>query len=69
MLDTKPAATQPNFPDTATVFNNPALENPPSVARISSQELMPNTRELEIDHHGKIYRLRITQLNKLILTA
>lgn len=40
-----------------------------SVKRISSNELMDGQRELEISHGGKIYRLRITQLNKLILTA
>lgn len=30
---------------------------------------MQQKRELEIDHAGRIYKLRITQLNKLILTA
>lgn len=37
--------------------------------RLSSQELMQHAREIEIDHDGRIYKLRITQLNKLILTA
>ncbi|PRC93618.1 hemin uptake protein HemP [Solimicrobium silvestre] len=37
--------------------------------RILSKDIMRNLRELEIDHEGRIYRLRITQLNKLILTA
>lgn len=37
--------------------------------RVSSGELMDGKRELEIEHAGRIYRLRITQLNKLILTA
>lgn len=40
-----------------------------SVPRLKSQELMQHMREVEIDHEGRIYRLRITQLNKLILTA
>lgn len=39
------------------------------VKRISSASLMDGGRELEIEHSGRIYRLRITQLNKLILTA
>ncbi|MFD1154656.1 MULTISPECIES: hemin uptake protein HemP [Undibacterium] len=40
-----------------------------TVPRLSSRDLMQSSRELEIDHEGRIYRLRITQLNKLILTA
>jgi hemin uptake protein HemP len=41
----------------------------PSLPRIKSQELFKQAREVEIDHEGRIYRLRLTQLNKLILTA
>jgi hemin uptake protein HemP len=37
--------------------------------RLTSADLMQDQRELEIEHAGRIYRLRITQLNKLILTA
>lgn len=37
--------------------------------RLNSGDLMQQRREIEIDHEGRIYRLRITQLNKLILTA
>lgn len=37
--------------------------------RIKSEELFQQLREVEIDHQGRIYRLRLTQLNKLILTA
>jgi hemin uptake protein HemP len=40
-----------------------------SVRRITSANLLQDKREVEIEHEGKIYRLRITQLNKLILTA
>ena len=39
------------------------------VRRIKTQELLKQSREIEIDHEGKIYRLRLTQANKLILTA
>lgn len=40
-----------------------------SVVRLKSQDLFQQKREVEIDHDGRIYRLRVTQLNKLILTA
>lgn len=39
------------------------------VVRINSRELFQHGREIEIDHEGRIYRLRLTQLNKLILNA
>ena len=37
--------------------------------RFTTAGLMQDQREIEIEHAGRIYRLRITQLNKLILTA
>lgn len=40
-----------------------------SAMRIKSEDLLRQAREVEIDHQGRIYRLRLTQLNKLILTA
>ena len=40
-----------------------------SVRRFKSEDLFQHLREVEIDHDGRIYRLRLTQLNKLILTA
>ena len=40
-----------------------------SVPRYTTAGLMEDQREIEIEHAGRIYRLRITQLNKLILTA
>ncbi|MFZ6862369.1 hemin uptake protein HemP [Undibacterium sp. Ji67W] len=42
---------------------------PISIPRLKSKELMQHSREVEIEHEGRIYRLRVTQLNKLILTA
>ena len=39
------------------------------VRRFTTAGLMQDQREVEIEHAGRIYRLRITQLNKLILTA
>lgn len=37
--------------------------------RLKSEDLFQQRREIEIEHQGRIYRLRLTQLNKLILTA
>lgn len=39
------------------------------IVRIKSQDLFRQAREVEIEHNGRIYRLRLTQLNKLILNA
>ncbi len=40
-----------------------------AMQRVKLSDLMKQMREIEIDHEGKIYRLRLTQANKLILTA
>lgn len=40
-----------------------------AVPRITSSALLQDCKAVEIEHAGKIYRLRVTQLNKLILTA
>jgi len=42
---------------------------PTTARRFKSEDLFQQLREVEIDHEGRIYRLRLTQLNKLILTA
>lgn len=40
-----------------------------AVARIwRSGELLGSHSEIQIDHHGALYRLRVTALGKLILT-
>ena len=36
--------------------------------RINSRELLGAAQEVEINHTGQIYRLRLTALGKLILT-
>lgn len=38
------------------------------VLRISSQQLLAGAKEVQIEHHGTLYRLRQTALGKLILT-
>lgn len=47
----------------------PVRSPAPAVRRLTSAGLMQDQREVEIEHGNKIYRLRITQLGKLILTA
>ena len=61
-----PAPTAPHIAGNAAEM--PAA-SPDPVRRVKSEELLQHLRELEIDHEGRIYRLRVTQLNKLILTA
>ena len=36
--------------------------------RIESRDLVVATKEITIGHEGEVYRLRLTALNKLILT-
>lgn len=56
-----PAAAQP-----------PAAQPPQAVREgvqcISSEQLLAGAQEVQIDHHGTLYRLRQTSLGKLILT-
>ena len=42
---------------------------PETAARTTSGALLGTARELIIEHHGREYRLRLTQQGKLILTA
>lgn len=53
------------MPD-ATRDHAPAARKPP---RLSSNDLLRGGREIEIEHAGRIYRLRITANGKLILTG
>jgi hemin uptake protein HemP len=57
--DGSPAATPPER----------GTGTPATARRFKSEDLFQQLREVEIDHEGRIYRLRLTQLNKLILTA
>lgn len=38
-------------------------------ARLNSRDLFGQAKSVKIEHDGKIYELRLTRLNKLILTA
>jgi len=55
-------------PKAPPLTDSAAAENPPT-KRIASSELFGGAREIVIEHGGRIYRMRITQNGKLILTA
>lgn len=52
------------------VAGSPRLDATPLLQRrrVNSQALLGNDREVEIEHAGQLYRLRLTSLGKLILT-
>jgi hemin uptake protein HemP len=56
-------------PASAPSPDQPAPSGPAPLPRINSRDLFRQAREIEIEHEGRIYRLRMTSLNKLILTA
>lgn len=64
-----PASTMVDGPKPAAAAANDAQQPNPPLRRFTTAGLMQDQREIEIEHAGRIYRLRITQLNKLILTA
>ena len=66
MFRSGPNKVLPSSRDTA---NSPTTRVNKPIKRIKSQDLFEKMNEMEIDHEGRIYRLRLTQLNKLILTA
>ena len=47
----------------------PAPAARPQPVRLNSHDLLQQAKAIEIEHDGKIYELRLTRLNKLILTA
>ena len=46
-----------------------AASDPGPPRRVRSQDILNGAREIVIEHDGRVYRLRITQNGKLILTA
>jgi hemin uptake protein HemP len=46
----------------------PARAEPQTARRVSSEQVFNGAAEVQIDHHGVVYRLRRTALGKLILT-
>lgn len=69
-LSTLPQQRQPLALEPGSVAGPPAVTAPPVAGRkrLSSQALLGNDREVEIEHSGQLYRLRLTSLGKLILT-
>ncbi len=61
--------TQRTISPSHTTFGGTPTPVAQGAPRIKSEDLFQYQREVEIDHQGRIYRLRLTQLNKLILTA
>ncbi len=52
-----------------TLLPQPSAASPPASAiRVSSAQLFAGALEVQIDHHGAVYRLKQTALGKLILT-
>lgn len=51
----------------ATHRPTPAATQPP-LHTLTSGHLLGGANEVQIDHHGATYRLRLTTLGKLILT-
>mgnify|MGYP003540382343 FL=1 len=64
--NTERYATMPAAPEQDPVAS--AGEPVQRVARLNSQVLLAGAQEIEIEHHGVLYRLRQTALGKLILT-
>jgi hemin uptake protein HemP len=56
--DTSAVASEADTSRSVDVVNN----------RLESRDLFVGTREITIGHEGEVYRLRLTALNKLILT-
>ncbi len=52
-----------------TVFTFASSSNTNSSIRIKSEDLFQQKSEIEIEHASRIYRLKLTHSNKLILTA
>lgn len=55
-------------PETPAPRPAEAVAQAAAVVRISSQQLLAGAKEVLIEHHGSLYRLRQTALGKLILT-
>lgn len=55
-------------PGTTTVQPKPAVHTLASPARtLTSESIFRGEREIGIEHHGALYRLKVTRQGKLIL--
>jgi len=57
-----PTPAKPPIPDIGRRTSEPAV-------RLDSKDLFAQANCVEIEHDGRVYQLRLTRLNKLILTA
>lgn len=64
-----PIPTLPTEPVAESQADAPRRVAPASLPRLKSEDLFRQGREVEIEHAGRIYRMRLTNQNKLILTA
>ncbi len=55
--------------DSAKACPTPAPRDGDRPDRVRSADLLGPSGQLEIEHAGRVYRLRVTQQGKLILTA
>lgn len=56
--------TSPALPSALT----PPAPSTPMPPALDSQHLFAKTKEILIEHHGELYRLRLTRNDKIILT-
>ena len=63
--DREPRSTDP----TSMNVHGSAAATVATIRRIKSEDLFQQMSEVEIEHGERVYRLRITQYQKLILTA
>ncbi|MBT9504009.1 MAG: hemin uptake protein HemP [Burkholderiaceae bacterium] len=61
-------STEPPNPATLATPPPASAELTPPPVRWTSDILLAGAREVQIEHQGCTYRLRLTQLGKLILT-
>ena len=59
----------PAIPGEGATRHDHMPSRPLLARRMTSMDLFAGSREVEIEHNGRHYRLRITQTGKLILTA
>jgi hemin uptake protein HemP len=64
-LGTAAAEAAPGTAVPGTAARAPA---PSGTLKITSEKLFAGALEVQIDHHGALYRLKKTSLGKLILT-
>lgn len=50
------------------VINTLRVSQPAATLQVTSEQIFGDALEVQIDHHGVVYRLKQTALGKLILT-